>query len=844
MAETHLDYDTLVHSYGQELVDKQVALEERMIGLGNEAFHRRINKARQSESEGNTGYGSALLAHSITPVADAIRAFIEEAQSGKPGRRHIAVRYLTDTDPEVAALLTLRAILDGITTRRSMQTVAIGVASRIESEHRYRALAESGSWRKKLADKKIKEQPIFERKALALAKYLQHSGVEWQPWPAQDRLHLGIKLIELVMESVGLVETVDLSDTKHRTKKYLTVTAKTLEWIERQIGRCEMLTPVNLPTLIPPRDWTDPTSGGYHTNAIPTIPFVKNAKTNYIEELRNRWDEMPMVHGAVNAIQRTPWRINKPILEVAKHLWDSGAVVANLPDRVDIEHVQCPVCHAAVPLGAHTAGRRKKWNHPCLIEDKEALKQWKKDAAMAHELNVAIRSRRVQVLKTIWCAEMFADADRIFMPYNLDFRARIYAIPFFNPQGFDLMKGLLTFADAKPITDGVAAGWLAIHGANVFGEDKISLEDRISWVEERNEMIQAIAEDPIENLQWTLADKPFQFLAFCFEWAGFLAEGYGYMSHLPVALDGTCSGIQHLSAMVRDPVGGAAVNLVPADKPADIYGQVAEVVVAQLRLASSRGGEDKEVIDQLLAIDIDRKATKRQTMTLPYGSTRYSCRDYTEEWFYKEREDRLPWDKKGTFHASLILTDFIWDGIGEVVVRAREVMGWLQDCAKVVAKEGLPITWTTPVGFPVVQHYKDFRLRRVKSKMGDSIIKLSLKEELDTIDKSRMASAISPNFVHSMDAAHLSWSVAYASNNGVTHYAMIHDSFGTHAADAEMMGACLRRAFVDMYQENNVLEQFRASLASLVEDDSDIPPAPKMGTLDLECVLESDFFFG
>jgi DNA-directed RNA polymerase len=171
-------------------------------------------------------------------------------------------------------------------------------------------------------------------------------------------------------------------------------------------------------------------------------------------------------------------------------------------------------------------------------------------------------------------------------------------------------------------------------------------------------------------------------------------------------------------------------------------------------------------------------------------------------------------------------------------------MGWLQDCAKVVAKEGLPITWTTPVGFPVVQHYKDFKLRRVKSKMGDSIIKLSLKEELDTIDKSRMASAISPNFVHSMDAAHLSWSVAYASNNGVTHYAMIHDSFGTHAADAEMMGACLRRAFVDMYQENNVLAQFRASLASLVEDDSDIPPVPKMGTLDLECVLESDFFFG
>jgi DNA-directed RNA polymerase len=43
-------------------------------------------------------------------------------------------------------------------------------------------------------------------------------------------------------------------------------------------------------------------------------------------------------------------------------------------------------------------------------------------------------------------------------------------------------------------------------------------------------------------------------------------------------MDGTCNGYQHLSAMGRDPAGGRAKNLVPAEAPADIYQEVAAAV--------------------------------------------------------------------------------------------------------------------------------------------------------------------------------------------------------------------------------------------------------------------------
>lgn len=200
-----------------------------------------------------------------------------------------------------------------------------------------------------------------------------------------------------------------------------------------------------------------------------------------------------------------------------------------------------------------------------------------------HAHNVSLRSKRLNVAKALKIADIYVDEEAFHYVCQLDFRGRVYCMPSFNPQGDDVTKGMLTFADGMAINDGVAAGWLAIQGANVYGEDKIALEDRIQWVEDNEQEILSCAADPLGATFWHKADKPWQFLAFCFEWAGFLEEGYGYVSHLPVALDGSCSGIQHFSAMLLDEEGGGAVNLIPAEKPEDIYQIVCDKVMVELR---------------------------------------------------------------------------------------------------------------------------------------------------------------------------------------------------------------------------------------------------------------------
>lgn len=61
------------------------------------------------------------------------------------------------------------------------------------------------------------------------------------------------------------------------------------------------------------------------------------------------------------------------------------------------------------------------------------------------------------------------NTERFYYPYNMDFRGRVYPIPaHLNHIGSDMGRGLLVFADGKPLG---ARGfyWLQVHLANLSG---------------------------------------------------------------------------------------------------------------------------------------------------------------------------------------------------------------------------------------------------------------------------------------------------------------------------------------------------------------------------------------
>jgi len=154
------------------------------------------------------------------------------------------------------------------------------------------------------------------------------------------------------------------------------------------------------------------------------------------------------------------------------------------------------------------------------------------------------------------------------------------------------------------------------------------------------------------------------------------------------------------------------------------------------------------------------------------------------------------------------------------------------------------VSWTTPAGFPVLQEYREEEGVRIRPHVGGREVNLVVNIGGTKLDRRRQTLGISPNFVHSCDASHMMLTTCLAAENGIESFAMIHDSYGTHAGQAAILAAALRQAFVDQYS-GDVLADFRQQLVEQLPPEAaeKLPPLPPHGDLDLSLVLESRYFF-
>jgi DNA-directed RNA polymerase, mitochondrial len=135
--------------------------------------------------------------------------------------------------------------------------------------------------------------------------------------------------------------------------------------------------------------------------------------------------------------------------------------------------------------------------------------------------------------------------------------------PHLSHLGADLCRGLLTFADARPLGRS-GFRWLLIHLANLYGTvDKQSFDARAAWALAHLPDVVDSARAPLAGRRWWLrADSPWSALATCMEIAAAIDSGdiAAFRSRLPVHQDGSCNGLQHYAAIGRDVDGGRAVR--------------------------------------------------------------------------------------------------------------------------------------------------------------------------------------------------------------------------------------------------------------------------------------------
>ena len=888
-----MSYEKYLALYGNKFI-QQLELESLAKQEAEEHLRKTLDTIKADGEAGQGHIASSLMKYTWDTCRNNIHALVQQVKENntrgvKSSWFYLMEDLLTiyankeDTLEDLLVLTGHSVIIDCLlmTSKERCKTlsyiaVAIGTTLKkeadIEKFYQYEeAKGANIKWLKSSMDKAIEQRARSSYKVAYAVNRMHKEGYTGLSWSTQDMNVLGAKIIEMLIAGSDFYTLVDKQiDTK--TIKCLEVGEWFAQAWQKQEAKLISNAVKHLPTIIPPRHWSSPYDGGYYGASCLQTQLIRLNVLGGTEAVKTYTSKLAMVdlgniYAALNAMQDTPFKINKDILHTLKEIYASGGVLGGVPRTEPFEKL------------------------PRLPEDatKEEILEHKKKAVGIYKQEEARKSKALRCLVAIKTAERFAEYDSIYFPWNVDYRGRCYPIPTaLSPQGDDIQKSLLLFAKGTPLASNEDLKWLKIHGANLSGNDKISFKERIAWVEAHETDIVNSAEDPLGYRWWyevSKGDYPMEFLAFCFEYRKLLTyiEKYGnaigFVSNLPLAFDGTCSGLQHFSALLRDEVGGQAVNLMPSDTVQDIYSIVANKVNKLLLKDALEGTEDSfktnkdgEVLldregkpqvkygDKTLAQNwvtfnrikfgqdgITRKVCKRSVMTLAYGSKQYGFKenllaDIIHPYVLDHPEDN-PFLSPN--QAAIYMAKLIWDSVKTTVIKAVEGMEWLQKVADLICHDNHVVTWNTPNGFPVQQNYMKMKQETIQLRFNKARVRFYNQRETDDVDNRAQRNGIAPNFIHSMDACHLQRVVNAMKQLGDDNFMMIHDSFGTDCAHAGLLYKVIRQEFVNLYKDQNHLANFLESVKYLIGDDklSKVPEIPAFGNLDLDLVKQSDFCF-
>ncbi|KAM3724532.1 DNA-directed RNA polymerase [Dirofilaria immitis] len=598
-----------------------------------------------------------------------------------------------------------------------------------------------------------------------------------------------------------------------------------------------------LPMEVPPRPWLDSGEGGpyYRSsfNVLRAHPDYPSINVNYEmkKRLKSRKQARP-VFDALNDLGVTPWKINEPVLDVAVKVFEMAQAKA---DEELLQKLSIPIHPNRVSIPDYTA----KFGN--MEIDELPINEWREYSRAKYE---AMKKRNE--LNSLWCWLLYRltmavhfKRSVLFFPHSMDFRGRVYPItPYLNHMGDDLNRSLLVFAEGRPLGHN-GLQWLKLHCINLTGILKEESNfTRTLYADEILPKILESANSPLSGeMWWVKSEEPWQTLSACIEIRNALQtnDPMTFVSHLPIYQDGSCNGLQHYAALGRDQEGGKEVNLVPAEKPSDVYSSVA-VRVEHKRLKDEQN-PDSEVHDLALSLrgvmpgSVSRKVIKQTVMTTVYGVTMNGARRQIER-----QLKAIGMDSDERMKYATYLADKTFRSLNDAFTSSMKMKDWFRDCAEAIVKLMHTVEWITPLGLPVYQPYLETRMEENKVYRLPKSIK--------------QVNAFPPNFVHSLDSTHMMLTALYCRRLGIT-FAAVHDCYWTHACEVDQMNKICREQFVQLHSEPLVkqcAEFFRQKYlpnwlrtVMLTEEFQELreifTPRVRQGMLDLGAVRNSTYFF-
>lgn len=740
-----------------------------------------------------TVYGSAFLNNGLEHITKEIGDRITKISSGWASDKAAAVVAIKACDPSILALITAKGTLDVLGVRRLEFPTYAAVTTHIGSLVYHQILLDNfASENKDLFEssgKYLHKNKGYSYRVQQYRAAMRRHKVEPLKWPPSVRHLVGAWLLDRLAEATGWITTRIINTGPKRVQTVVCYQPEFLKAKEALMQRAEAFAACLWPMLCEPNDWTDSHKGGYLTNELRKLTTLVRSKTPGSKPgcLVVRGSQALLM---LNRLQKVPYVINRKILDIANFCMEHRITVGKF-------RAEEPMPPPPKPDPWETAS------------DEERL-AYRRARTEIEDRNSGLAQRNYRTTEAVFVANKYQD-ETFWTPWSFDFRGRVYPIPTsLSPQGTDFDKSLIYFKDEGPVNE----WWLAFQVATTYGLDKATMSDRQEWVTNNIDLITRIASDPEGTIpEWSKAEEPWCFLAAANEYYQCVITKEKNTSGLPVSVDATCSGLQHLSALALDRTAAEMVNVLPTPKPSDGYAIVAQVAKTQL----------PEHLHHL----INRKLTKRTVMTTPYGVTESSARDYIRQELKGVALER------GELQ-SIVKAVYRY-AVRKVFTGPCASMAFIQKAASDYIRQGnSQIRWITPSGFEVVQEYRKNESKPVNTRLLGTRIQTWLNKDWEQreIDLNKAKTAASPNLIHSLDASLLHLVFAEWSKP----FTVIHDCILGRSCDMDEMGKAIRDKFVEIYSQP-VLRNWAEQLG--VEFDESV----MQNTLDINDVQNSSYFF-
>ena len=562
-----------------------------------------------------------------------------------------------------------------------------------------------------------------------------------------------------------------------------------------------------------------------------TRPFKytpKNAKNlvkTHNKAIKKEVAQNEKILDTVNDIQSVPYSINKQTLNNIQQLHQQGKLTTQkLTPEQQARWKE---------LNGKIAGANR------FLDNLPPKKYWsEKQAEVAERIKPELREyhlefeplnkqfgKSVDEETTIGRAAAFAEHDLpFFYRTELGDNFRMYyTTPLINPQGSPVGRGVLQFGEGHALTkQGVentkveAASYIELPDQKV---KQLTPAERLKYFDDNEDFFTRVGEDPVGTYdEWAplVDDKNrVSFMNAVQDYSNWKRDPY-FKSHRIAAADAVTSGIQIISALLDDHTISKLVKLVDSDIKGDLYLHFADETNKVLQKRAADGDEvARSILGNKELWAKKRKAFKRPTMIIPYGSGAKNigetiADDLASEGIFLDSAEAAYLGKLIDTEITQIVPAL---GVFKSIVKKltadlftpTTVKGDYEGGTKQVFAATKP-TFRLEEGFPFQLDYPTYDLNREVTHFGGEQAQLYRRTRSEFVSperKSKAETALMAKLVHFLDATLLHRVAKEMKAQGIHQKSFVHDQFATHPNNVDDMLGIIRKVMKQMFGGKN-----------------------------------------